>query len=763
MSTLSELTNKIGFKADWKTLDSVKKRMLALKQQGESLRKHIAKPLKLKMDASSTTAATRRISNLKQRASELRQTLASPMRVRVDAGNLAAVRASMNQTAQQATRMRSIMGGGGGLLGAGLAAGAGFLAGGALTAGAKGLFDINVEAARLSGALKTATGSTAAANAKFAELEKFGATTPYTLDQSIMAFIKLKNLGLDPSNRSLRSYGNTATAMGKSLMDMIEAVADASTGEFERLKEFGIKASKQGDQIEFTFQGVKTKVKNDAKAIEEYLRKLGETKFGKAMSDQMSELPGLVSNVQDAFQALARNIGAGGLNDALKPILKELGGALSGIDGKAIGQVLGQALSSAVVFAKQLYDGIKEVITAIGGIETVAKTAGLALAVMMAPVIGGGIITGVTGIMTAFAGVSALFSGGLAAAAGTVFAAIGGIPLAIGAAVIAVGVLAYDIFQFATGGQSMIGNLAKKFPQIGQALKWIGDQFKSIMPEMQGAFQALQGLGSQLIQFFIIVGQGISAAFTAVLPILVAVGGLLIQLIIFAVQITAAFLTAAANILSSFFSLLNFFLGMLVSMGGAVAIFVGQAIAFVIGMVAQWASLYRSLLAALIGVIVAMVAAIVQFVFSMVQLLVSMWNAPKAAAAAFGAAVTNIVNQIGAAFQRLGGSIRAVFSSALGFAQGLINGLLNTVSGLAGRIRAAGSAAGKVGYSVPAGGAGGGTTMNARIRLEQTNQFGPVSDPVRVGALVGQSSAGFIGQGLSDFARSTPLMVPGNA
>jgi hypothetical protein len=37
--------------------------------------------------------------------------------------------------------------------------------------------------------------------------------------------------------------------MGKDMMQMIEAVADASTGEFERLKEFGIKASKQGDQV----------------------------------------------------------------------------------------------------------------------------------------------------------------------------------------------------------------------------------------------------------------------------------------------------------------------------------------------------------------------------------------------------------------------------------------------------------------------------------------------------------------------------------
>ena len=48
------------------------------------------------------------------------------------------------------------------------------------------------------------------------------------------------------------AYGDTASAMGKSLDDMVEAVADAATGEFERLKEFGIRASKNGDRVSFT-------------------------------------------------------------------------------------------------------------------------------------------------------------------------------------------------------------------------------------------------------------------------------------------------------------------------------------------------------------------------------------------------------------------------------------------------------------------------------------------------------------------------------
>ena len=66
----------------------------------------------------------------------------------------------------------------------------------------------------------------------------------------------------------------------------------AGTGEFERLKEFGIKASKEGDNVSFTFRGVTTTVKNSAAEIEGYLIKLGETNFGGAMADRMATLEG---------------------------------------------------------------------------------------------------------------------------------------------------------------------------------------------------------------------------------------------------------------------------------------------------------------------------------------------------------------------------------------------------------------------------------------------------------------------------------------
>ena len=141
------------------------------------------------------------------------------------------------------------------------------------------LYGIIAEYDRLNASLKTVTSSTQTAVAVMDGLKQFARETPYELSQVTEAFIRLRSMGLDASMESMRSMGNTASAMGKPLMQFIEAVADATTNEFERLKEFGIKAKQEGDQVTFTFQGIETTVQKSATAIQEYLLQLGRTKF----------------------------------------------------------------------------------------------------------------------------------------------------------------------------------------------------------------------------------------------------------------------------------------------------------------------------------------------------------------------------------------------------------------------------------------------------------------------------------------------------
>lgn len=237
------------------------------------------------------------------------------------------------------------------------------------------LVDVQREFDKLNAGLITATGSTENAGEAFKVLQDFAATTPYSLAQAVEGFTKLVNLGLDPSERALQSYGNTASAMGKDLMQMVEAVADASTGEFERLKEFGIKAKAQGDSISVSFQGTTTKIQNNAAAIEEYLIKLGEDKFGDAMSLRAKTLDGAISNLGDTWDGLFRTVSSSGIGDAIKDAVLEvsesLGELSDRIESGEIPAQLDGITSAFSLFSDDVSGDIKTIVNTIIGLTSV--------------------------------------------------------------------------------------------------------------------------------------------------------------------------------------------------------------------------------------------------------------------------------------------------------------------------------------------------------------------------------------------------------
>ena len=181
--------------------------------------------------------------------------------------------------------------------------------------------------------LITATGSVEAASKAFKDLNAFALETPFTLAESVNGFAQLTNLGLNPSRAAMVSFANTSAAMGKDLGQMIEAVADATTFEFERLKEFGIKSSKEGDIVKFTFRGVTTEVQKSATAVQEYLEEIGSTVFAGAAIEQTKTLKGSISNLEQAYGNLAITSGElSGANDVFSKSNNDLAAAISDPD-----------------------------------------------------------------------------------------------------------------------------------------------------------------------------------------------------------------------------------------------------------------------------------------------------------------------------------------------------------------------------------------------------------------------------------------------
>lgn len=215
------------------------------------------------------------------------------------------------------------------------------------------IFNANTTFERLSASLKTVTGSTKAAQEAFTLIEKFAINTPYQLNEIVEAFIRLKALGLDPSEEALTSYGNTASAFSKNMIDFVEAVADATVGEFERLKSFGIKANTLTDEVKFTFAGVTTTVKKNAADIEKYLRSLGDVNFAGAMDEQMKTMNGVLSNIEDSFEKIYRQIGQSGLNEALKSTFTQFNELVE--SGGSAADTIGKTLATAVNIASDAF------------------------------------------------------------------------------------------------------------------------------------------------------------------------------------------------------------------------------------------------------------------------------------------------------------------------------------------------------------------------------------------------------------------------
>ncbi len=272
---------------------------------------------------------------------------------------------------------------------------------GALAAGVAGIRFVDTlrDTERLRASLVTVTGDVDAAGAAFDRLVEFAGGTPFTLDQSINAFIKLSNLGIEPTEARLQSFGNTAAAMGRDLSQFIEAVADASTNEFERLKEFGIKAKQEADTVAFTFQGVTTTVEKNSEAIVDFLQRIGEENFGDAMAVQMERLPGLFSNLEDSVTQTFLAIGDAGaitaLEGALRSTIEVVDQArdvlpVLAADTELLGDVL-TVLATAVI-ARQVVPALGTMantarvnVASLGAIGAAAKGANAAVAALGGP------------------------------------------------------------------------------------------------------------------------------------------------------------------------------------------------------------------------------------------------------------------------------------------------------------------------------------------------------------------------------------------
>lgn len=253
---------------------------------------------------------------------------------------------------------------------------------GALSVGATvgKLVQVQREFDVLNSSLITMTGSSAAAQREMVWIKQFAATTPYGLNEVTGAFVKMKALGLDPSQKALSSYGNTASAMGKSLTQMIEAVADASTSEFERLRDFGIKAKQNGDQVSLTFRGVTKTIGNNSAEITAYLQRIGEVDFAGASVGRAKTLDGAISNLGDSWDELFRTVNEAGVGALMTESASAAAKALGGMSDAIRENRTEIAVLTGALAGGALLTALPTVAAGLGSVALGVRAISLALA-----------------------------------------------------------------------------------------------------------------------------------------------------------------------------------------------------------------------------------------------------------------------------------------------------------------------------------------------------------------------------------------------
>lgn len=201
---------------------------------------------------------------------------------------------------------------------------AGVFAGLSLKAGFNFFVQGNADMETYRNTLNIVMKDTAKANEALQWATNFAAKTPFEVPGIVEATTRLTTYGIE-AQKTLPIIGDMASTMGKDIMQAVEAVADAQTGELERLKEFGITKGmlqEQADAMGIVFQNNKGQI-TSFENLNTALFALMEDRYKGAMQIQSNTFKGMVSNAQDMIGNIGRTVG--------KPIFDAISEQMKGL------------------------------------------------------------------------------------------------------------------------------------------------------------------------------------------------------------------------------------------------------------------------------------------------------------------------------------------------------------------------------------------------------------------------------------------------
>lgn len=211
---------------------------------------------------------------------------------------------------------------------------------------------------------------------------EFANKTPFETDSVVEATVRLQSYGIEAQS-VMTQIGDMAGVMNKDLMQAVEAVADAQTGELERLKEFGI------TKAMITAKGAElyknqTIVNNKGQIVDQQkfndaLFALMEERFKGGMEIQAKSYKGLMSTISGVWKTgLAQMAGISGTGeiiegsafDAAKEGLGWVSDKMQSLSKSGtfekIGKKIGSTVQTGIKYGKKVLDVAKRIKDSVG-------------------------------------------------------------------------------------------------------------------------------------------------------------------------------------------------------------------------------------------------------------------------------------------------------------------------------------------------------------------------------------------------------------
>lgn len=246
----------------------------------------------------------------------------------------------------------------------------------------KEIIDVTARFEDLRTSLNTVTKSVQAGGQAFDFISKFATQTQFGIEDLSKTFIQLKAAGIEPTQKLLKTFTDTAAVTTDQLgsLEAITALLSRTTGgglgleELERLADRGIPVYRiLREEIGLTRDQISEfgKTSEGARIIVENLLAGLDKEFGGATEARLNNLSTIISNFKISVANLANEFGTG-----LAPAIKELTIGLTDFieQNKGIAQVIGRGLGDAILFLKDQIAGLLETtgLLKAGGVENLA-------------------------------------------------------------------------------------------------------------------------------------------------------------------------------------------------------------------------------------------------------------------------------------------------------------------------------------------------------------------------------------------------------